>query len=139
MWKCKRTFCVVAVAMSVNIPPTPQNPANKYKDDKHTEAEKNEDSTRPLNSADTRNFCQLFLANGNINIYICTTHVHVHLTHADPDMGRSPGFVVTKRVLPTQIEMMMSRCSRTLWAFNFHQRPYHYPKYPCRISRPNPS
>ena len=49
---------MVAVAMNVNIPPhppTPQNPANKHKDDKHTEAEKNEDSTRPLNSVDTIN------------------------------------------------------------------------------------
>ena len=46
--------------MNVNIPPTPQNPANKYKDDKHTEAEKNEDSTRPLNSVDTNNIqCRL--------------------------------------------------------------------------------
>ena len=51
--------------MNVNIPPTPptpQNPANKHKDNKHTE-EKNEDSTRPLNSVDTINIninsCQM--------------------------------------------------------------------------------
>ena len=41
--------------MNVNIPPTPPNPANKHKDNKQTAEEKNEDSTQPLNSIDTKN------------------------------------------------------------------------------------
>ena len=46
----------LAVAMNVNIPPhPPPKPVNKHNDQNHAETEKNEDSTRPLNSVDTTN------------------------------------------------------------------------------------
>ena len=36
-----------------------------------------------------------------IYVYNISLQAYAHLTHADPDMGRSPGFVVnSKQVLP---------------------------------------
>jgi len=49
----------LAVAKNVNIPPPPPppppHPVHNHNDKKNTQNRKNGDSTRPLNSADTKN------------------------------------------------------------------------------------
>ena len=70
VWKCKRNL---AVAKNVNIPPTPPPPQWQEEHRK----EKNEDSTRPLNSADTLNMATEIVDLPSYKLVIFTTVRHL--------------------------------------------------------------
>ena len=54
VWKCKRTLQSQRTLTSPP-PPHPPNPVHNHNDKKNTQNRKNGDSTRPLNSVDTKN------------------------------------------------------------------------------------